>query len=44
MTKLLDRTRCAALGMPPVALASTAAGGNGRPNGGIANPVFAIAA
>jgi hypothetical protein len=30
MTKLLDRTRYAALGMPPVALASPAAGGSER--------------
>ena len=46
MTKLLDRTRCAALGMPPVALASpAAAAAAGATNGGrIANPAFAIAA
>jgi hypothetical protein len=37
MTKLLDRTRYAALGMPPVALASPAA------RGSAANPAFAIA-
>jgi len=43
MTKLLDRTRYAALGMPPVALASPAAGGRGH-SGRIANPAFAIAA
>jgi hypothetical protein len=42
MTKLLDRTRYAALGMPPVALASPAARGTGQP-GRIANFVFAIA-
>jgi hypothetical protein len=44
MTKLLDRTRYAALGMPPVALASPAAGGSGHPAGCIANFAFAIAA
>jgi hypothetical protein len=44
MTKLLDRTRYAARGMPPVALASPPAGGSGCPAGCIANLPFAIAA